>query len=225
VPEVEFGVRRPECESHLKQAKLREAMRLPAKHCLQYAIHARTGLVPGTASIAPTQRVSRTSTRNFASPARSAQYDEGPDPTISSRPSSIPNPFAPLMLSSYIEASTDRDKFKRRFRRNLVEMFLWMALGSMALKTKWQRMETEELESAARVKGRALKDEIARIELGDDNEAARTSTIVLAPPQTVKPIMAKPMEVALDPGVVSHAIVTEGGLLDKETKKSLGTIM
>ncbi len=102
---------------------------------------------------------------------------------------------------------------------------MWMALGSMALKTKWQRMETEELESAARVKARALKDQIARIELGDDYEATRTSAAPPVPAQIAKPILTKPAEVSLEPGVVSHAVVTEGGVLDKETKKSLGTIM
>ncbi|KAI9029348.1 hypothetical protein DFJ74DRAFT_657935 [Hyaloraphidium curvatum] len=184
----------------------------------------------------------RAQPKRFASnPAvtRREEEEEYPDPAQTKGNASIPNPLAPFMLSSYIEAPSERDKFKRRFRRNIYEMFLWMALGSLALKTKWQRMETEELLGAARLQARSLMDEIERLEAELDGRSVKDldsgdkgAAPIVAPRivarATAGEVGAAPAPdeaAAADADVVDHVVVTDEGLVDKETKKPLGSLM
>lgn len=160
--------------------------------------------------------------RFYAAIARS-DNDNDPDPTLSPRANNtIPNPFAPLMLSTYISGQGERERFKRRFRRNIVEMFLWMALGSMALKTKWQRMETEEITSAARIKTRALREEIEFIERGATVSVPSRPPVVSSTPIVPPKPLPPPVDTA---AIAEKVVISETGLVDKEAKKTIGTLM
>lgn len=90
----------------------------------------------------------------------------------------------------------------------------------MALKSKWQKMETDEILAQTRVTKRALLDEIDRTEGRQAVETASDDVpLPLAPVQT---LAAAP---PVDPELVAHIVVAEGALVDKDSKKSLGVIM
>ncbi|TPX58375.1 hypothetical protein PhCBS80983_g03166 [Powellomyces hirtus] len=53
--------------------------------------------------------------------------------------------------------------FVGKFKKTLLELFLWMVCGSLALELKWMRRDFEEYKETMGVRGRKLEAEIAMV--------------------------------------------------------------
>ncbi|KNC98239.1 uncharacterized protein SPPG_06639 [Spizellomyces punctatus DAOM BR117] len=90
--------------------------------------------------------------------------------TVSNTPPSYPAPLpthtpAPRATGLRLIARRSREGFAfvLRFKRTLLELFLWMICGSLALELKWMRRDFEEYKETVGVKRRKLEAELREL--------------------------------------------------------------
>ncbi|TPX70884.1 hypothetical protein SpCBS45565_g01478 [Spizellomyces sp. 'palustris'] len=90
--------------------------------------------------------------------------------TVSNIPPSYPAPLpthtpAPRAtgLRLIVRRSREGFEFVLRFKRTLLELFLWMICGSLALELKWMRRDFEEYKETVGVKRRKLEAELREL--------------------------------------------------------------